>query len=265
MSDPYSGGGGFMAGGPSSQGGGDSPQKARGNQSLRPITIKQFLSASQPHPDADFIIDDVDVNQVTVVAIVRNLANQATNVSITLEDGTGQCDARLWLDTTADSTTGGQMEGITQDMYVRVVGTVKTFSNKRHLAATHIRPIKDHNEVFYHLLECQYVSLVMKKGKLGEGGAQAQGGGGGAGANMNDYSGGGGGGGGGGIYADLTPIHRKVMEFVASAASEEGLHVKQIAQKVSGFNSAAILDAIEWLISDGHLYTTVDDEHVLPT
>lgn len=51
-------------------------------------------------------------------------------------------------------------------MYVRVVGTVKTFSNKRHLAATHIRPIKDHNEVFYHLLECQYVSLVMKKGKL---------------------------------------------------------------------------------------------------
>lgn len=40
--------------------------QARGNQSLRPITIKQFLSASQPHPDADFIIDDVDVNQVSI-------------------------------------------------------------------------------------------------------------------------------------------------------------------------------------------------------
>lgn len=51
-------------------------------------------------------------------------------------------------------------------MYVRIVGTVKTFSNKRHLAATHIRQITDHNEVFYHLLECQYISLVMKKGKL---------------------------------------------------------------------------------------------------
>ena len=51
-------------------------------------------------------------------------------------------------------------------MYVRVVGTVKTFSNKRHLAATHIRAIEDKNEVHYHLLECQYVSLVMRKGKL---------------------------------------------------------------------------------------------------
>lgn len=42
-------------------------------------------------------------------------------------------------------------------------------------------------------------------------------------------------------FVSQTRIHRKVMEFVASAASEEGLHVKQIAQKVSGFNSAAIL------------------------
>ena len=103
---------------------------------------------------------------MTIVGLVRNLGHQATNVQIKLEDGTGECDARLWLDATSDAQEGGQMDGIQQDMYVRVIGTIKTFSNKRHLAATHIRKIEDKNEVFYHLLECQYVSLVMRRGKI---------------------------------------------------------------------------------------------------
>lgn len=65
--DPYNtnGGGGFFQGGgggsQSSQGG----QRKR-NDTLRPVTIKQLNEASQPHPDADFLIDDVDVGQVRV-------------------------------------------------------------------------------------------------------------------------------------------------------------------------------------------------------
>ena len=67
--DPYNtnGGGGFFQGGggggsQSSQGGG----ARKRNDTLRPVTIKQLNEASQPHPDADFLIDDVDVGQVRV-------------------------------------------------------------------------------------------------------------------------------------------------------------------------------------------------------
>ena len=45
-----------------------------------------------------------------MVAVVRNIGSQATNVMIGLEDGTGHCEARLWLDTTSDQE--GQMAGI---------------------------------------------------------------------------------------------------------------------------------------------------------
>lgn len=37
------------------------------------------------------------VSQITVVGVVRNIATQATNVSISLEDGTGACDLKFWL------------------------------------------------------------------------------------------------------------------------------------------------------------------------
>lgn len=39
-------------------------QQRSGNQSLRPVTIKQFNAAAQAHPDAEFTVDDVDVSSV---------------------------------------------------------------------------------------------------------------------------------------------------------------------------------------------------------
>ena len=40
------------------------PQGTYGQDTLRPVTIKQVLDAQQPHPDADFKIDDVEITQV---------------------------------------------------------------------------------------------------------------------------------------------------------------------------------------------------------
>lgn len=35
-----------------------------GQQTLRPLTIKQVLEASQPHADADFLVDGVELGNV---------------------------------------------------------------------------------------------------------------------------------------------------------------------------------------------------------
>ena len=43
------------------------PQGTYGQDTLRPVTIKQVLDAQQPHPDADFKIDEVEITQVTDV------------------------------------------------------------------------------------------------------------------------------------------------------------------------------------------------------
>ena len=45
------------------------PQGTYGQDTLRPVTIKQVLDAQQPHPDADFKIDDVEITQVVFLVL----------------------------------------------------------------------------------------------------------------------------------------------------------------------------------------------------
>lgn len=47
------------------------------------------------------------------------------------------------------------------------MGTIKVFGGKRHVSATHIRPITDGNEVQHHLLKALYVSLILRGGTPG--------------------------------------------------------------------------------------------------
>ena len=42
------------------------------------------------------------------------------------------------------------------------MGSIKVFGGKKHVAATHIRLITDHNEIFNHLLKAVYVTLSLR-------------------------------------------------------------------------------------------------------
>ncbi|WWC96252.1 hypothetical protein V866_003119 [Kwoniella sp. B9012] len=253
------GGGGFVAGG-SPYGSQDSPggKKGRGgNQTIRPITIKQILAAEQVHADADFVIDGVEVAQVLLIGSVHNSSSSATNVSYEIGDGTGYIDVRLWLDSADDEN--GKAKGIEQDHYVGIMGSIKMFGGKRHISATHIRPITDFNEIHHHLLKALYVSLQLRGATTGGGGAAP------AGSSHADYS--------AGIqshsnesaFAGLPSLQRKIMEFVSKDDSDDGVHVSLISRQVGSGNGEAVMDAVEQLMSDGMLFSTIDDLHVKST
>jgi hypothetical protein len=40
-------------------------QAKGGNSTIRPVTVKQIINASQVHNDSDFVIDGVDVGSVS--------------------------------------------------------------------------------------------------------------------------------------------------------------------------------------------------------
>ncbi|EPQ30444.1 uncharacterized protein PFL1_01970 [Pseudozyma flocculosa PF-1] len=231
-----SGGGGFMAG---SQG--DSPSgKRAGNSTLRPVTIRQILNADQPHPDADFTLDGTELGQLTFVAVVRNVSRNATNVSYSMEDGTGQIEVRQWLDSSSDDNQ--KASEIDQNMYVRVLGTVKSFQNRRSVSAGHLRIIEDFNEVMFHKLDAVYAHLSLTRGSANGGGVGGGVGAGGikkdvgGGYDMGAYSGNAGGGFASDQYKDLAPLQQKVMEFVTAEGptSPDGVHVGLINRKLAG-------------------------------
>lgn len=264
-------GGGFM---PGSQNG--SPgTKTQKNHTYRPVTIKQLLEADQPHPDADFKIDDVDLDHVTLVAVITNMARGQMNLSLTVEDGTGSIDVRLWLETADDDS--GKMEGIDQGVYVRIIGTMKSFNHKRSVNATVLKKVEDFNEINYHLLQVVYVHLYHTRGgppqqttggqSAMQGVQRAQGNQQKA-AGMDAYNASTS---AGNVnkWKDLKPNEQKIMVYIEkigySNLPDEGLNLNEIARSVPGLTYEKVQAAVEDMMSEGLLYTTSDSEHVLPT
>ncbi|GAP86369.1 putative replication factor A2 [Rosellinia necatrix] len=256
-------GGGFMWG---SQGGSQSASKPINDESLRPVTIKQIIDAEPAYAgDASFRIDGLDVKQVTVVGMVRAINPQTTNITYKLDDGTGVVEVKQWLDADragdAGAGGGGALPTFDVGAYVRVWGRLKSFSNKRHIGAHVIKPVRDFNEVNYHLLEATYVHLFFTRGPLKPSSVP-----GGVGAGVGIGVGAGGHSdsmfvddGGAGYRGSSSKAKTMYNYLQRSGNPTEGIHMQVIA-RATGMTVQDIMVAAEELLSHGTIYTTMDDE-----
>ncbi|KAG1756689.1 replication protein A subunit RPA32 [Suillus paluster] len=258
------GGGGYMTGGSPYGSASGSPggagRKTEIAHSLRPLTVLQLLNATQAHSDAEWMLDDTELGQVTVVAHVVSIQSQATNNLYWLDDGSGRIEARHWIDSSIEESGAGP-SAITEGSYVRVSGTLKMFGSKRYVNATHIRPVKSSHEIYFHLLEAMTVTLTWAKGappRPGQNPSIPQGpvAGGSAYAAQshstaanNDQ------------YSQLPKLEYAIVTFMRNQPSnEEGVHVGAIARAVGG-NAVTINNALDKLMDDGLVFTTIDDSH----
>ncbi|KLO09683.1 nucleic acid-binding protein [Schizopora paradoxa] len=262
-------------------------------QALTPLTIKQCLEATQAHSDAELCIDGTEVGQLTIVAQVLTIARQVTNRVYFLDDATGRIEARSFIDPSSDTGSEGDEQDIPEGSYVRVTGTLKHFANKRYINANHVRPcgfspstpLPPSNgvtvataaavhELYFHYLEVMQMMVVRKKGPhpqfLGQSASPstATGGGGGSGA-ANPYANGQtrGPSGSQSAYSGLQPTQRCIMEFINSQPDTmEGIHITAIARGVASMagnsvDAAEIASALDKLMDEGHVYSSIDDSH----
>ncbi|KAA1471099.1 replication protein A, subunit RPA32 [Dentipellis sp. KUC8613] len=256
------GGGGYLTGGSPFGSAAGSPggagRRSALGQSLRPFTAKQLINATQAHADADWMIENTEIGQVTVVAQVISIQTQTTNSVYWLDDGTGRIEARFW----SDSTSQGDNDvfaGIVENSYVRATGNLKTFGNKRYINALNIRPVKDWHEIFFHLVEAMGITLIFERGPPSGPGqhhgnqdmqsatsaytAQSH-----SSAALNQY-------------AHLPPLQRRIVEFILQQPpNPEGFHIVAISRAVGG-DAEGISDALEKLMDEGHVFSTIDEEH----
>ena len=146
------------------------------------------------------------------------------------------------------------------------------FTNKRLVAAHSIRPVQEFNEVLCHLLEATEVHLHFTRKKAHDdsgahnvgGVGDVQMGGMGGMSGMSGMGGGVGVGSGGGMandraqWAGLTPVQRRIMEFLVTADTE-GAHCDIISQKTR-LPIKEVHTARDELVGKGKVYTTVDDD-----
>ncbi|XP_028553704.1 replication protein A 32 kDa subunit A isoform X5 [Dendrobium catenatum] len=216
-----------------------SPTKSqiRTPNTLIPMTAKQIIEAYHSSEDKPaIIVDGIELANVKLVGLVMNMMERDTEVSFTLDDGTGRIDFRRWANESSD--TGD---------------------------TAFIQLLTDFNDIVLHFLECIHIHLghIRVKGDT----ARMQ-------MNINigqsfsngreylapfpnqflahstmDGSG-----------KDVYSLVLKMFQEPAMLASEHGLHVDELFRRL-GLPKNQIMEAINYLVDVGHIYSTVDEYH----
>ena len=210
-------------------------------------------------------MDGHEVGQIVLVGTVIGVKRQATNVSFTVVDGTSKIEARQWIDSSMAEAEGLGENDPLMNQYVCVHGSLKMFGSQRYINATNVRPATP--DQFYHwLLETMVIKLTLERGPPPRPGQAPQSRPPGISGSSSAYtaqsapqqqsqS-------GMEQFAKCSPLQKKIAHYLLNQSSEDGTHVSLIAQHVGG-DPMEISAALEGLLEDGHVYTTVDDEHFL--
>ncbi|KAK0483813.1 replication protein A subunit RPA32 [Armillaria novae-zelandiae] len=258
------GGGGYVQGGsPYSAGGspGGGNRRTDTSQSIRPFSIAQLTKATQAHTDAEWMLDDAVIGHVTTVGQVIRVQKQATNSVYDLDDGSGHIEVRHWNETTneEDDIKWG---GIQENQNVRVVGSLKTFGSKRYVNATQIRVAENH-ELLFHILECVTCTLIADRGPPVSGQQPVKSDGQSVtGSSTSAYQSHSAQPVSHDEYAHLPKLQRDIVNFMLKQEnSEEGVHVASIARSIGGGDAQKISDALDRLMDEGIVFSTIDDSH----
>nr|CAG8475242.1 169_t:CDS:10 [Entrophospora candida] len=122
---------------------------------IRHVTIKQLLNAEISDDNTVIKIDDHEVGYVST-----NVSSYTSNTDYIMEDGSGLIDVKIWQDNDHEMTTNNDIK---ENIYVRVVGNLKTFNNIRHVIALQIKPLEDFNEISCHIARVVYEHLYFIK------------------------------------------------------------------------------------------------------
>ncbi|KAG0468671.1 hypothetical protein HPP92_017999 [Vanilla planifolia] len=134
-----------------------SPSKIRTPLTLIPVTVKQIIEAYSSSEDKSSItVDGVNLANVRLVGLAMNKVERDSEVSFTLDDGTGRIEMNRWANETSDTD---EVASIQNGAYVKVHGHLRGFHGKRHALAFSVQSLADFNDIALHFIECIYVHL----------------------------------------------------------------------------------------------------------
>ncbi|KAK2854761.1 hypothetical protein Q7C36_006630 [Tachysurus vachellii] len=242
---------------------GEKKGRARAQQ-IVPCTVSQLMTAAQA--EDVFRVGEVEVAQVTIVGIIRNTDKSMTNIQYKVDDMTAApMDVKQWVDTEDPSVDSSV---IPPDTYVKVSGNLRSFQNNRSLVAFSVRPLEDMNEITSHMLEVvqAHMQLIKPHNMMGGGGSMNS-------STMPMSRPGLGGMGMSGSYSGassmanngLNPNQNQVLCLIKSCPEPQGISIQELKQRLSGMSMTIIRQVVDFLSNEGHIFSTIDEDHFRST
>eukprot|EP00088_Acartia_fossae_P049494 TRINITY_DN5453_c0_g1_i1.p1 TRINITY_DN5453_c0_g1~~TRINITY_DN5453_c0_g1_i1.p1 ORF type:complete len:263 (+),score=100.36 TRINITY_DN5453_c0_g1_i1:12-800(+) len=253
-------GGGFMnnLSSPSAQGN-SGGGKAKRAQNLVPVMINEILSA----PEEGFSVEGIEVGLVAILGEVISVEKATTKTTYQVQDSTGGLEVVQWIE------EGAAEPEFSQGAYIKAHGAIRTQGEKKHLMAFRIMEAPSQEEKDCHALQVVYSHLKLKQinakmsgqGSMDTSGLSNSMMGSGLGSNF---------GGGSMMSSSSASFGNKnydtVYNLIKQTVDEHGINTSTIFSSVQGKMSKQEMDgAIEFLSNEGHIYSTIDDEHFKST
>lgn len=249
-------GGGFQQGGfDSPSGGGDRMKRGR-SQNIAPLTNADV--ASLKHDGNGFFLGETEVAQVTILGIVVQVDKSQTSVTYTIDDATAApTTIKHWYSVeSGDDDMDTEHVIYNEGTYVRVYAHLRSFQSKIALSALKILPVEDMNELTTHMLEClKFKMSLTKQSKAppttqnnSEGGYMKQ---------STTSS--------GVPNSGMDKTQSQVFDLIQQCDDETGVSIHDLKQGLSGMNNNLLRRTIDFLSNEGHIYSTIDDDHFKST
>ncbi|CAN0194883.1 unnamed protein product [Lampetra fluviatilis] len=212
--------------------------------------------AAQQNDDM-FCLGDIDLNQVTMVGLVRQAEKSPTNILYKVDDMTcDPLDVRQWVDADEETTENNVVPPGT---YVRVVGHLRSFQNKKSLVAFKILPLEDMNELTCHILEVVHSHMALGKPPVPAAAVSWSWGSHAVHTQDNNHH---------RCYINphcIVLFPTQVLTVIRSCHSSEGMSMQELKSRIPAMNPGLLKQTIDFLSNEGHIYSTIDDDHFRST
>ncbi|XP_012505477.1 PREDICTED: replication protein A 30 kDa subunit [Propithecus coquereli] len=225
-----------------------SPRLGARIQEIIPCCVNQLLTSTLV--DNVFKIRGVVVSQVSIVGIIRRAERARNSILYKIDDMTSKpIEARHLLGRVKAKHTTPLPVGV----YAKAFGFLKYSMGAKSLEVLKIRVLEDMNEFTVHILETVNAHMMLDKAHQETAGESVPS----APSQMDDV--------GDSHESCLRLIRKKVLRLIHECPQQEGKSIQELQTQLSSLNIKAIKEAINYLTIEGHIYSTVDQEHFRAT
>mmetsp|Transcript_22 Transcript_22/g.67 ORF Transcript_22/g.67 Transcript_22/m.67 type:complete len:235 (+) Transcript_22:45-749(+) len=232
-----------------------------------PVSVHQVLSSAAGSGDDSSLINGREASQVTIIGMIKTKEEKSMCTTYQIDDGTGFIDVKVWQDSSDDDTTAQKYEEMKEGVYVRVIGQVRSFQGMKSMTAFNMRVLQDPNELTFHLMEVihTHISLTNAGAMAGNPPPAAAQAGGFGGAHAGGAAAGGFAAAGG--AKQTSSLQDEIVDAMKQCSDVSGLSIlaliSQFGPRYGG--EGAVREAVASLVNEGHLYSTIDDDHFMHT
>ncbi|KAM9181150.1 replication protein A 30 kDa subunit [Dugong dugon] len=232
-----------------SRGGATPPAKPRRPKAqihnIIPCCVNQLLTSTLV--DNVFKIRGIEISQVSIVGIIRQAERAPHYILYKIDDMTSKpIEVRQWFD---GHKAKQEMIPLPVGVYAKVFGILKCTGEAKSLEVLKIRILEDMNEFTAHILETVNAHMTLYKARQATTGESTPVAPSGMDAAV-DYG-----------KHHLSFIRKEVLRLIRECPRLEGKSIRELQTELRSVSIRAIKEAIDYLTIEGHVYSSVDNEH----